>query len=69
MRSHELARAMLDAPDGEVICSVDISTEQDDSNARCFGAFFEGVNYLPSDVGFGSDEVSLLFSGTTNQDA
>jgi len=62
MRSHELAKAMLEAPDGKVICSVDISTCEEDADARCFGEFDE-INSLPSEVGFGSDEVQLLFSG------
>ena len=63
MRSHEMAKILLEAPDGKVVCSVDISTGEDDANARCFGEF-EEINSLPSDVGFGSNEVQLLFSGS-----
>jgi len=68
MRSHELAKELLEAPDGKVVCSVDISTGQDDAGDRCFGEAFEGINSLPTDIGFGSDEVVLLFSGNTNLD-
>lgn len=67
VRSHELAKIMLAAPDGKVVCSVDISTSEKDANARCFGEF-EEINSLPSGVGFGSDEVQLLFCGSI-QDA
>lgn len=49
----------------EIICSVDISTGDHDANARCFGTFDE-INSLPSDTGFGSREIQLLFSGSLN---
>ena len=66
MRSHELAKELLEAPDGEIVCSVDISTCEGNAEDRCFGENFEGINSLPTDEGFGSDEVVLLFSGNTN---
>ena len=49
----------------KVICSVDISTCDDDAGARCFGEF-EEINSWPSDEGFGSREVQMLFSGSLN---
>lgn len=66
MRSHELAKKMLEAPDGKIVCSVDISTCEDNAEDRCFGEEFEGINSMPTDAGFGSDEVVLLFRGNTN---
>ena len=65
LRSHELAKAMLAAPDGKVVCSVDISTNEESADHRCFGDF-EEINSLPSEEGFGSEEVQLLFSGCLN---
>ena len=47
----------------KIICSVDISTGEHDADARCFGTFDE-INSLPSDAGFGSREIQLLFSGS-----
>jgi len=64
MKSHDLARALLGALDGEIVCSVDISTEEEPTR-RCFGEFDE-INSLPTDEGFGSTEVQLLFSGSLN---
>lgn len=63
MRSHELAKALLAAPDGHVECSVDISTCEQDANLRCFGDLV-GINGLPDDIGFGSDIAMLLFEGS-----
>lgn len=65
MRSHELAKRLLEAPDGDVCCSVDISTCEEDSSRRCFGEFTE-INSLPTDTGYGSTEVMLLFEGSLN---
>ncbi len=47
----------------ELTCSVDISSDDNDSDRRCFGEF-TGVNSLPSDNGFGSNEIQLLFDGS-----
>ena len=49
----------------KVVCSVDISTCDEDSCARVFGDFAE-INSLPSDVGAGSNEIQLLFIGSLN---
>lgn len=48
-----------------VTCSVDISTDESDSDARCFGEF-TGINSLPSSLGFGSREIQMLFEGSLN---
>lgn len=47
-----------------IFASMDVSTE-DNPNLRCMGDF-EEINSLPSDNGFGSREIQLLFSGTLN---
>jgi len=60
MKSHKLAKILLSAPDGEIECSVDISTGEHDADARVFGCFTE-VNSLPTDKGFGSNIAMLLF--------
>lgn len=68
MKSHELAKIMLSAPDGEITCSVDISTSDSDADRRCFGTFTE-VNSLPTEQGFkgfGGSSVELLFDGHIN---
>ena len=62
MRSHDLARELLKAPDGEIRCSVDISTGEHDADDRCFGEFAD-INSLPSSNGFGSNYVDLNFDG------
>ena len=49
----------------DIVCSVDISTGERDASARCFGTF-EEINSLPSDKGFGSREIQLLFTGSLN---
>ena len=49
----------------DVVCSVDISCSEGDAENRCFGVF-EEVNSMPSDEGFGSSEIQLLFSGNLN---
>ncbi|WP_415912548.1 Lar family restriction alleviation protein [Neptuniibacter sp. QD37_11] len=46
-------------------CSVDVSTGEDDADARCFGTFTE-INNLPSDTGFGSRDIELIFHGSLN---
>ena len=66
MRSHELAKILLEHDDGDVTCSVDISTCDADADRRVFGDFVE-INSLPTDEGFGSSEVVLLFVGNLNQ--
>ena len=58
---------MVKASGLDIVCSVDISTGEHDAHARCFGVF-EEVNDLPSDVGFGSREIQLLFSGSINSE-
>ena len=52
----------------KVICSVDISTGDHDAGARCFGEF-EEINSWPTDDGFGSREVQMLFAGVLNDEA
>jgi hypothetical protein len=65
MRSHDLAKFLLEREDGEVECSVDISTCEEDSDRRCFGELVE-VGHTPTGEGFGSNEVMLLFVGCLN---
>lgn len=64
MRSHELAKILLENDDCEVTCSVDISTC--DADRRVFGDLVE-INSLPTNEGFGSSEAVLLFVGSLNQ--
>ena len=66
MRSHELAKILLENDDCEVTCSVDISTCDDDAGRRVFGDLVE-INSLPTNEGFGSNEAVLLFVGSINQ--
>lgn len=66
MRSHELAKILLENNDCDVSCSVDISTCDADADLRVFGDLVE-INSLPTNDGFGSSEVVLLFVGSTNQ--
>jgi len=65
MDTHELARVLLAAPVGKIVCSVDLSTCEDNVDRRAFGEFVE-INQLPSSVGFGSGEAVLLFDGSLN---
>ena len=52
MKSHELARTLLSKPNLNVICSIDISTSEEDYDSRVFGTLFD-VSY--------SDNIVLLF--------
>ena len=65
MRSHDLAKFLLEREDGEVNCSVDISTGEDDSDRRCTGELIE-VGHTPTNDGFGMSDVMLLFFGSVN---
>lgn len=47
-----------------IFASMDVSTEEK-PDLRCMGDF-EEINSLPSDIGFGSREIQLLFRGTLN---
>lgn len=54
MKTHELAKILLDMPDVDVFVSVDVSKGEDDSEARVFGDIIEVQNnggpYSDSDV-------------------
>ncbi len=66
MRSHALAKILLENDDCEITCSVDISTCDADADRRVFGDLVE-INSLPTNEGFGSSEVVLLFVGSISQ--
>ena len=59
MKSHELARELLDMPDKYIEASVDISTGDDDIGRRAFGSLI-GINNKES------PRVMLLFEGLLN---
>lgn len=59
---------LAEKSDLNITCSVDISTGDHDAGARCFGEF-EEINSWPSDDGFGSREVQMLFAGSLNYEA
>ena len=63
--SHDIAAQMLLAQDGQIECSVDISTCDDDSGRRALGDF-SCVNSFPGSDGFGSRSVEMLFCGSLN---
>lgn len=44
----------------KIVCSVDVSTCDEDADERVFGTYTE-INSIPSDVGAGSNELQLLF--------
>ncbi|MBE8233050.1 MAG: hypothetical protein HAW67_04885 [Endozoicomonadaceae bacterium] len=54
--SHELARRLLEAPDGTVSASIDMP-----NNGKVFAYELFDIPQMPSDVGFGSSEVVLHF--------
>ena len=66
MRSHELARILLEVEDADIECSVDISTGDDDIDSRAFGDFVE-IGHTPCNLGFGISTVMLLFAGNINK--
>jgi hypothetical protein len=61
MNTHELAKYMLDAPDGALECSVDVII--DGEYRKVFGEFTE-INSLPSTIGFGGDIAMFRFDGS-----
>ena len=58
MTTHELAQLLLKHPDQKFIASVDISTGEDDYDARVFGAPFGEVMFTDN----GSPAVILFYS-------
>jgi|TARA_R110000851_G_scaffold56073_2_gene131181 hypothetical protein len=57
MTSHELAKELLKAEDFEVTASIDISTDDCDSDRRIFTNECFGVNNLKGDGGV----ITILF--------
>ena len=57
MRAHELAKMLLEAEDYEVIASIDISSNDEDSDRRIFTRDCFGVNNLRGDAG----KITILF--------
>ena len=57
METHELAKLLLSTKNKKIIGSIDISTNDDDSDRRIFTDEFFGVNDINDD-----NEVMFLFS-------
>lgn len=57
MTAHELARELLKSEDFEVTASIDISTNDNDSDRRIFATNCRGVNSFNGDGG----DITILF--------
>lgn len=66
MKSHELAKALLTAPDCEVGCILNVTSEVNEDDQRFFGTL-EEINHLPSNTGFGLNDAVLMFHGTIDK--
>ena len=61
MTTHEIARLLLERPDGKLVVSVDVSTGEEDALRRAFGEFYLGWQ---SDIN--PEDTVLIFEGYIN---
>ena len=61
MTTHQIARMLLDRPNGKLTVSVDISQDENDAFSRAFGEFY--INWKPDT---NPDDTVLLFEGSVN---
>jgi hypothetical protein len=61
MTTHEIARILLERPDGKLTISIDTGQDENDVFSRAFGEFY--VGWQPDT---NPDNTVLLFEGATN---
>lgn len=66
MKTHELAKALLEQPDLELTASVDISTDESNAGDRAFGDQLNGFQ-LEGNYGAWSGVTLLFTSGYVNK--